>query len=226
MGKKNWVNILFNVITIVIAVTSLIVTICTTFQQREFERQLNDDILQRQEQFELTQKQQAAIPYFRVAHSQNAQAEMEFYEPNRGLQMVEYNGIDVREAYISVEEFYFENVMDNVAYINHVEYGNEAFELKTKDLLVKKGEVIKFSSKCRFIGLGTDLHMYIIVRTIYDQYFSYDCKINTKVSEMDTRHCEIEYIGNPVPYDIDNDIYKNREKHDLDIVIPGGGIVF
>lgn len=102
---------------------------------------------------------------------------------------------------------------NNIAYINHIEYGGEAFELNNNELTTTQGEPITFTSDNLFIGAGYESEFFIIAKSIYQKYYSYRCSIYPDGKDGETYCYSVKSIGLPVEYDIENEIYKNRYKH-------------
>lgn len=136
------------------------------------------------------------------------------------------NGVYSSESYMVINNFNFENLGDNIIFFSHVEYGGVAYELKELNLCVKKDEVVNFSSKNKFIYLSFTNKITIVAKSLYGQYFSYECILNSGEKIGDTRYCTVEQIDEPKYYNIDNAIYNSMERHVRDIYLNQDNIIF
>lgn len=204
--------------TEIISISALIISIISgiliPFIIQAKNNRFNEEIAKRQEAFELAQQEKAAIPYLRLVSPQDRSMEIETFEPYRERSFIDCgNGVKIQETYYSIRDFYFENLTDNIAYINHVEYDGEAFELKSINLSVKYGECVNLSSENRFIGAKAERAFYLIIKTPLEKYYSYECVLSSAIKEAEVYYYSVISIGAPKEYNIDNEVYKNMYIH-------------
>lgn len=218
VANMNKLNTAVKVITVLLAIIANVIAVFGTIQ--------NNQLAARQERFELEQQEKAAIPILRIVRYDEKQPTLEIFPDDRELSYVETENGIIPEGYFSIRNFSFENMTDNIAYINHIEYGGVAYELVSLQLTAQQGEIISFSPDNIFIGSGYEKTLTIVVRTIYNKYYSYECTLYS-TDMTDGIYCySVESIGFPREYNIDNDIYKQMEIHIRDISIYPGGITF
>lgn len=203
-----FIAILISIIAVIISIISGIYI--PLFIQRENQR------------IDREMKIQEAIPAFRVVHNVEADDIMEVFPPYRDLQYVNnQNGQMVgKEVYYSIKGFSIQNLSKNLAYFSHIEYENEAFELVNLGLVAKENEIIRLSDDNKFIGYYPQAKFYIICRSIYNFYYSYECILNSGDNLGETCTYTVDFIGAAKEYNIDNEIYKNMYKHIRDIQMP------
>ncbi len=164
---------------------------------------------------------QAAIPAFRIVHNMTADDSMEIFPPYREPQYIRDNNGQVfgKEIYYAIKDFSIQNLSNNLVYFSHIEYDNEAFELVNLGLVAKENEVITLLDN-KFVGYYPQTKFYIICRSIYNFYYSFECELNLDNNLGEICTYTVEYIGSAKAYDINNDVYKNMYKHIRDIQMP------
>lgn len=183
----------------------------------------NVNLQKRNEYLEDRAKKDSAIPIFRLAAYDDMCMKMMPYIPNSELSEVD----GMKECYFSIRGFSFENMTDTIATISHIEYGNEAFELENTQLIAEKDEIISFSEDSLFIGTEYENEFFIIVKTIYNEYYSYKCTLYSEGVEEAIDCYSVASIDMPTLYDVNNEVYQNRYIPVRDITInPPGGIRF
>ena len=169
----------------------------------------------------------AAIPAFRVVHNKQADDIMEIFPPHRQPKFIQdAYGNSVKEIYYTIKDFSVQNLSNNLAYFSHIEFAGEAFELVNLGLVAKENEVISLSNDNRFVGYGPQSKFYIMCRSIYDRYYSYECLLNSDGLIDGVYTFSVDYIGVAEEYDINNDVYKNMYKHVRDIQVFPPSIIF
>ena len=163
-----------------------------------------------------------AIPAFRIVHDKEADDIMEIFPPYRKPQFVKDKNGNVigSEVYYVIKNFSIQNLSNNLAYFSHIEYADEAFELVNLGLVAKENEVITLSNENRFVGYYPESKFYIVCRSIYDKYYSYECTLNLDENLGDICTYTVDYIGSAKEYDINNEIYKRMHKHVRDVQVP------
>lgn len=228
--KKNS-SILFKILSwsvpLIISIVSLCISTITSCNMQKENINLQKELATQREEFEIDLKMQDAIPHLRLSTNKSAYATMNIFDPDRELKIIKLeNGLYSSESYMTISGFYFENIGDNIAFFSHIEYGGVAYELKELNLCVKNEEVVYFSSENKFIYLNFTNKMTIVIKTLYGQYFSYECILNSGIKTDNTRCCTVEQIGEPKPYNIENEVYKNMEIHVRDIYTEVDNIIF
>lgn len=221
--KNSIISIVSILVSFIIALISLGFSILQSIDSKNFQNAMTD----RQERFEMEQKYQAAIPHLRISRNSDIYDTLITFTPQDKEGVI--NSRDSEYAFNTIIDFNFENVDDNIAYFSHIEYGGVAHELYNLNLTILKGEVISFSPNNKFISTALDMKMYIVLKTSYNQFFSYECYMNYGERKGDTRYYTVDAIGTPKPYNTDNEAYKYMISHPhlRDIVIlPEGGIIF
>lgn len=212
--KEN-TKVLDRIISIISVVLTLMIGIFTLV--------VNVNLHKRNEAWEERAKKDLAIPIFRIVKANEDSTKMEVYLPDRELSVID----GARERHFSIRGFAFENMTDNIATFNHIEYGNKAFELKNTQLMAQKNEIISFSENNLFIGTEYENEFYIIIKTRYQEYYSYKCTLYSETMAGEIACYSAASIDMPIPYDINNDVYQNRYIPVRDITInPPGGIIF
>jgi len=208
---KDKITLGISIASLIISITgSVIIPLITNAKNT----QLTIQIQEMQSQYENSQKEQAAIPILRMTDYHSTPKQMKLYKPYREPQDKRNDsGAIAIESYFSIRNFSFENMSDNIAYINHIEYGGEAFELDNNELTTTQGEVITFSNDNLFVGAGFEPEFNIIVKSVYEKYYSYRCSISPDGKDKDIYCYSVTNISLPKEYNIDNEVYKNRYKH-------------
>ena len=200
-NKKKQFNV-EGIISIFIALSTLVFTIQFNLDTRRYQEELN-----------LNQTIQASIPVLRVSDYAEAEKTISIYPPYREPSALNAENGIVTESYFSIKNFAFENMADNIAFINHIEYGGEAFELNNSEIATIKGESVSFLSENLFVGAKFESCFYIIAKSEYGKYYSYKCNMSPNGKEGNTYCYEVKSIDMPVEYNIDNEIYNSRYVH-------------
>lgn len=206
---KTNLSIVLTVIMTVLTIISLIVSIA-----------LHNDNIRRDEAYELKvaqnelhAQQQAAVPYLHTVHNQNAFAALDLYDTVTEMKE--------KTSYFHIEDFYFENMLDNSVQFSHIEYGNHAYQVKDH-LVAIQGQVIQFSPDLYFeFDMNNRTELYIVVYTVYGQYFSYECELYQTVVHGYNQIWVVDRIKAPVSYDTNNSLFKSMTRH-----YPKGNIIF
>lgn len=212
--QKDWFSRVLSMIALLLTIIGILVNILLVLDTRTY-----------QEQYELDKNMQAAIPVLRLAEYDESDKQIGVYPPYRKPQLVQNGTGVVPEAYFSIRNFALENMTDNIAYISHIEYGGEAFELENEEVAGMQGERIAFLNDNLFVGAGYESEMYLVVMSKYGEYYSYKCNLSPDGRDEEVYCYKVTGIDMPFAYDIDNEIYKNRYIH-ITIDLYPGNIVF
>lgn len=99
--------------------------------------------------------------------------------------------------------------------------------MENTQLVAEKKDIISFSEDSLFIGTEYESEFFIVVKTIYNEYYSYKCTLFSENTDKDVACYSVSSIDMPVPYDIHNEVYQNRYIPVRDITInPPSGIIF
>lgn len=201
-NKKVDKNFVISIISLTISGVAIFVTIGINLDSRRY-----------QENYELSRDIESAIPVLRLAYDEDSEKQVSIYPPYRQPELISSEGGYIPESYFSVRGFAFENMTDNIAYIHHIEYGGEAFELSNTEVAGLQGETISFSDDNRFVGAGYESAMIIVAKSKYGFYYSYKCNLAIDGKDGEIYCYKVKSIDMPVEYDIDNDVYNNRYKN-------------
>lgn len=213
-NQKDWFSRIISVLALLLTIINICVSVMLSLDTRKY-----------QEQLELDRNIQAAIPIFRLAENDETDKKISVYPPYREPQVLQLDTGILHEAYFSIRNFAFENMTDNIAYISHVEYGGEAFELQNSEVASMQEEIVGFSEDNLFVGAGYENEMYFIAMSKFGKYYSYRCKLAPDGQDGEVYCYKVISIDMPVEYDINNDVYKNRYIYMMIDLYPGN-IIF